>query len=131
MVRLSNTIAFTVCTLVFIFARPLIMMFNKDPEIVRYGVEMTRYTVFAAVFIGWSHIYNGVCRGAGNVKLPLVIAVFSQVIVRYVYVVVAFKISFSVYHIYVANSIGYVVAGILATLYFRFSKWTKTHHLRD
>lgn len=127
---LSTTMSLVLCTVVFIFARPLVMMFNKDPEIVKYGVEMTRYTVFATVFIGWSHVYNGVCRGAGNVKLPLIIAVFSQVVVRYVYVVLAFKISFSVFHIYVANSIGYIVAGIVASLYFNFSKWTKEHHLR-
>ncbi|MBR0385633.1 MAG: MATE family efflux transporter, partial [Erysipelotrichaceae bacterium] len=129
-IKLANTMSIVLSVLVFIFARPLVVMFNKDPEIVKYGVEMVRYTVFSTIFIGWSHVYNGVCRGAGNVKLPLVIAVTSQVIIRYVYVVLAFKHSFSIYHIYVANSIGFVTAGIFATLYFRFSKWTKTHHLR-
>lgn len=128
--KLSNIMSLSLSTLIFIFAKPLVEMFNRDPEIVKYGVEMVRWTVFSTVFIGWSHIYNGVCRGAGNVKFPLIIAVTSQVIVRYVYVVVAFKISFNVFHIYVANSIGFVVAGIAATLYFKYGKWTKEHHLR-
>lgn len=128
--KLSNIMSIGLSTLIFIFAKPLVAMFNKDPEIIKYGVEMVRWTVFSTVFIGWSHIYNGVCRGAGNVRFPLIIAVTTQVIVRYVYAVVAFKISFSVYHIYVANSIGFVLAGIAATLYFKFGKWTKDHHLR-
>jgi Na+-driven multidrug efflux pump len=105
-------------------------MFNKDPEIVKYGVEMVRFTVYSTIFIGWSHIYNGVCRGAGNVKLPMIIAIFSQVIVRYVYVTIAFSISTSIYHVYVGSSIGFVVAGIVASIYFNFGKWTKEHHLR-
>ena len=91
--RLSNIISITLSTLIFIFAKPLVQMFNKDPEIVKYGVEMVRFTVYSTIFIGWSHIYNGVCRGAGNVKLPMIIAIFSQVIVRYIYVTVAFSIS--------------------------------------
>ena len=128
--RLSNTVSLTLATLVFIFAKPLVSMFNKNPQIVGYGVEMVRWTVYSTVFLGWSHIYNGVCRGAGNVKFPLIIAVTTQVVVRYIFVVVAFKISFSVYHIYVANMIGFVLAGIAATLYFRYGKWTKEHYLR-
>jgi len=128
--RLSNIISITLSTLIFIFAKPLVQMFNKDPEIVKYGVEMVRFTVYSTVFIGWSHIYNGVCRGAGNVKLPMIIAIFSQVVVRYIYVTIAFSISTSVYHIYVGSSIGFVVAGIVASIYFNFSKWTKDHHLR-
>ena len=128
--RLSNIISITLSTLIFIFAKPLVQMFNKDPEIVKYGVEMVRFTVYSTIFIGWSHIYNGVCRGAGNVKLPMIIAIFSQVIVRYIYVTVAFSISTSIYHVYVGSSIGFVFAGIVASIYFNFSKWTKEHQLR-
>ena len=128
--KLSNIMSLTLATLVFIFAEPLVSMFNKDPEIVRYGVEMVHWTVYSTVPLGWSHIYNGVCRGAGNVKFPLIIAVTTQVVVRYLFVVIAFKISFSVYHIYVANMIGFVLAGIAATLYFRYGKWTREHQLR-
>ena len=128
--RLSNIVSLTLSRLCFIFAKELVGMFNKDPEIIRYGVEMVRYTVFSTIFIGWSHIYNGVCRGAGNVRFPLIIAVVTQVIIRYVYVVVAFKIRFNVVDIYVANCIGYFFAGIVAFLYFRFSSWTLENHLR-
>ena len=128
--KLSNIISISLSTLIFIFAKPLVEMFNRDPEIVKYGVEMVRWTVYSTVFIGWSHIYNGVCRGAGNVKWPMIIAVFSQVIVRWLFVTIAFKITFSVYNVYIGSSIGFVVAGIVASLYFNFSKWTKEHHLR-
>ena len=60
----------------------------------------------------------------------MVIAVVTQVVIRYVYVVVAFKIRFNVVDIYVANCIGYFFVGIVAFLYFRFSRWTLENHLR-
>lgn len=129
--RLSNIVSLSLSRLTFIFAPQLVAMFNKDLEVIRYGVEMVRFTVFSTVFIGWSHIYNGVCRGAGNVRFPLIIAVVTQVIIRYLYVTIAFKIRFNVVDIYVANCIGYVFAGVTAFLYFRFSKWTLENHLRE
>ncbi|MBQ1521131.1 MAG: MATE family efflux transporter [Erysipelotrichaceae bacterium] len=127
---LCNVVALVLSTVIFIFAEPLVAMFNRNPDIVRYGSEMVRYTVYGTIFIGWSHIYNGSCRGAGNVREPLFIAVFSQFAIRYIFVTIAFKISFSLVNIYFAHVIGSVAAGILASLYFNLSKWTKDNHLR-
>ena len=128
--QISNIVSFVMCTLVFIFAPTLVAMFNRNPEIIKYGAEFVRYTVYSTIFIGWSHIYNGACRGAGNVREPLFIAVFSHFVVRYIFVTVAFKLSFNVINIYYSNVIGSAFAGILATLYFHLSKWTKENHLR-
>ena len=128
--KLSNIICLVMCTIVFIFAKPLVAMFNRNEDIVRYGAQFVRYTVYGTFGIGWSHIYNGTCRGAGNVREPLFIAVFSHFVVRYLFVTIAFKLTFSVVNIYYANVIGSVFAGVLAFLYFRFSKWTKEKHLR-
>lgn len=128
--QISNIVSFVTCTLVFIFAPTLVAMFNRNPEIIKYGAEFVRYTVYSTIFIGWSHIYNGACRGAGNVREPLFIAVFSHFVVRYIFVTVAFKLSFNVINIYYSNVIGSAFAGILATLYFHLSKWTKENHLR-
>ena len=127
---LSNIISLITCTTVFIFAKPLVGMFNRNPDVIKYGSEMVRWTVYSNIFIGWSHIYNGTCRGAGNVKFPLFIAVFSHFVVRFLFVTIAFKISFDVHNIYMTSVIGAVCAGTLAFLYFRFGKWTKEHHLR-
>lgn len=128
--NISNLISIVLCSIIFIFARPLVAMFNRNPDIVRYGVEMVRYTVYSTIFIGWSHIYNGTCRAAGNVREPLIIAIFSHFVVRYVFVTIAFKIAFSVVNIYYASVIGSAFAGVLAFLYFHLSRWTKENHLR-
>ncbi|MBQ4253660.1 MAG: MATE family efflux transporter [Erysipelotrichaceae bacterium] len=130
LLRLSNIIAICTSTLVFIFARPLVAMFNQNEEVIAYGVQMVRWTVYSTIFIGWSHIYNGTCRGCGNIRLPFVIAIFSQFAVRYAFVTISFMHSFDIRNIYITHDLGYVCAGVFATLYFRFSRWTKENQLR-
>lgn len=116
--------------LLIVFANPLVSLFN-DSELVRgYGSTMIRCMAFSYMFLNLSHIYNAACRGAGNVKYPMYIAVFSQVIVKFLFVYVGLKIVFSEWIIYFGSATGYSLAGILAYLYFRFSKYTKEAKLR-
>ena len=91
---------------------------------------MTRYTVFSYVPLTWSHIYNGCCRGAGNVKIPMIIAVMSQCVAKYIFVTAGLKISFDIRIIYMSSALAFTLAGIFASLYFHLSPWTKNHHLR-
>ncbi|MBQ1304309.1 MAG: hypothetical protein IIY51_05370, partial [Erysipelotrichaceae bacterium] len=78
----------------------------------------------------WSHIYIGCCRGAGNMKVPMIIAVFAQCVFKFVFVTVGLKIKFDVIFIYLATTLSFALAGVLATIYFHTSKWTKEAHLR-
>lgn len=117
-------------TIVCVFAEFFVSLFNKDPEIIRYGSENLRYLAFAFIPLTFSHIYNGECRASGNVILPLFMAVASQVIFRCLFCYVAFQYVFDVRIIYLSGALCYCLAGLLATLYFHFSKFTKDNHLR-
>ena len=133
-IKLCNLIATVItiiCSLaVFSSAEFFVAMFNSDPEIIKYGSAMVRYTVFSYVPLTWSHIYNGCCRGAGNVKLPLVIAVASQCVFKFVFVTIGLKYNFDIQIIYLSNLLTYSLAGLLASAYFHFSRFTKQAHLR-
>ncbi|MBQ1826671.1 MAG: MATE family efflux transporter, partial [Erysipelotrichaceae bacterium] len=126
------TTAVTVLTagLMWINAEFLVSLFNKDPDVLRYGTEMTRFVVFFYVGLGISHIYNGACRATGNVRIPLIIAVFSQAFVKYMVVAIWLKFSFDVRAVYVSTATGAFLPGVLAALYFHTSRWTKENHLR-
>ena len=116
--------------LVFVFAPQLVSMFDKDPEVIKVGTAMTRCLVPSCIFINLSHIYNSVCRASGNVTKPMLIAIFAQVVCKYLFVYIGLKISFDVRVIYFGTAFGYTCAGILATLYFYFGKWSKQAQLR-
>lgn len=133
-IRFCNAVA-TVITValsitVFFNAEFFVGLFNKDAGVIKYGATMVRYSVWGYIPLTWSHIYNGSCRGAGNVRIPLVIAVMTQCVFRYLFVVIGLKIDFTIEVIYWAGVLTYSLAGLFATIYFHTSRWTKEAHLR-
>ena len=122
------TVISIVC--IFVFAPQLVSLFNNNPEVIKYGTETIRYSVWSFFFLNWSHVYNGACRGAGNVKFPMYIAIFGQVICKYLFVFIGLKFVFDVRVLYLGTAFGFAVAGILAFTYYHFSKWCKENGLR-
>ncbi len=116
--------------LIFLLAPFLVARFNQNSDVIFYGTQMIRYSIFAMFFINLSHIYNAACRAAGNVKIPMVVAIFSQVICKYLFVAIGDYLCHDVHVLYLGTAFGYMLAGILATLYFYTSRWTRKHGLR-
>lgn len=125
------TIITTICAvIIFVSAESFVGLFDSDPEVIKYGSTMTRYMVFSFIPLTWSHIYNGCCRGAGNMKVPMIIAVMCQCVFKYIFVTIGLKIKFDMIFIYLATALSFTLAGVAATIYFNTSKWTKEAHLR-
>lgn len=81
-VLFSSAIAITISLIFVIFSRQLIIIFNKDAEVVSIGVEYLLivspfYLVFSLMFV-----FNGVLRGAGDTLIPMFITLLSLWIVR-------------------------------------------------
>ena len=91
---------------------------------------MVRYSIFGMFFVNLSHIYNAACRAGGNVKVPMIIAITGQVICKYLFVVIGTGLTNDVHVLYLGTAVGYTVAGLLATIYFHKSDWTKQTGLR-
>lgn len=124
--------AFTfILVLIIYFAAPyLVSRFNPNPDVTYYGTQMIRYSVFALIFINLSHIFNAACRGAGNVRIPMYIAIICQVICKYLFVRIGLSLFYDVRILYLGTAFGYTLAGIMATLYFYTSNWTAEIGLR-
>lgn len=129
-VKLATLFTVVCSLLVFISANFWVSLFNRDPLVISSGSQMIRYMIFGNVFIGLSHVYHGAIRGSGNVKIPMINATVSQCIVRFLFVYIGLKIVYDVRILYVSQAVGFTCAGIVATIYFYCSKWTKQVHLR-
>ena len=128
--KLSTLFTVIFMVLIFIGAPLLVQRFNEEELVWKYGTEMIRYSIFSMLFINLSHIFNAANRGAGNVKAPMYIAIFGQVICKYLFVAIGTLIKNDVHVLYLGSAFGYTMAGILATLYFYKSRWTLKHQLR-
>lgn len=127
---LGSVFSLVTAAIAFVFAGPVVSLFDKNPEVIQYGSDMIRYVAFCYIPLTWSHVYNGTCRGAGNVKVPMIIAVTTQSIIKYLMVAVGLALWFDVRVIYISTFACYTLAGIVATVYFKTSSWTEEMHLR-
>jgi len=116
--------------MIFILAKPLVSLFDRNPEVIRYGSEMTRYMVLSYIPLAWSHLYNASLRGAGNIRVPLIIAVLTQCIFRYLFVLVAYRFTDSILVIYLSGALCFTLAGCAAYAYYNYGEWTKENRMR-
>ncbi len=116
--------------LIFTLAPFLVSLFNQNPTTIKAGTTMCRIMICSFIFLNLSHVYNGACRGAGNVRWPMIIAIAGQVICKYLFVVIGLKLHYDIHILYCGSAVGYSLAGIFATVYFNTSKWVKENQLR-
>lgn len=111
--------------MMMIFARPLVSMFNSDPDVLRYGAMFIRCIGVFGIFSCVNQIYAGILRGLGDSKGPMIIFLGCFVAFRQVYLFVMSR----VYNHYLAIGLGYpagwVIAAILISVYYH--KRMKVH----
>lgn len=130
-IRMSNIVTLVCCIAVFLTSEFWVQLFNKDPLVVKSGSDMIRFMVFSFIPLGWSHVYHGAIRGSGNVKVPMLNAIMSQCVARFLFVFIGLQIFYDVRILYVSGAVGFTLAGIFASLYFKYSSWTKQVGLRQ
>ena len=126
----SSVLTCFMMVVIYLGAPLLTSRFNEDPAVAYYGTQMIRYAIIGVFFINLSHIYNAACRAAGNVRIPMYIAIFSQVLCKYLFVDIGLRLFYDVHILYLGTAFGYVMAGLLATVYFYTSRWTRDNRLR-
>jgi MATE family multidrug resistance protein len=58
-----------------LFRRPLIRLFNPDPEVLAIGADLLVFAAFFQVFDAASMVSSGVLRGSGDTKVPAIIQI--------------------------------------------------------
>ena len=69
----STVMIETVGVLIFLFAPVLIKAFNRDPEIIAYGVLRARVCALFYCLLGFSHVSSAVLRGLGKPVMPMLV----------------------------------------------------------
>lgn len=56
-----------------IFAKPLVMIFTTEADVVAYGVECLRYVCLGYMFYGYGMVISQAFNGAGDTKTPTIL----------------------------------------------------------
>jgi len=118
-------IALTGATVLWIFAPPIISIFNQDPAVVEHGVLFMRLCVFFMTFCCFNQVIAGALRGAGKSKVPMIIMLYSFVLFRQIYLFIATRIFNHPAIVGFGYPAGWIVCGTSLILYYRFSGWEK------
>ncbi|GAA0728605.1 MATE family efflux transporter [Clostridium malenominatum] len=119
---MSTVISLGVTIIVILFRRPLLAMFNTDPEVIKVGV---RYLVIIPSFytvISFMFITSGVIRGAGDTLIPMFISILTLWFIR---LPIAYILSSKIGSdgLWWGTPVAWTMGAILTFGYFLKGKW--------
>ena len=116
-------LAQTIGLLEILFARQLIGLFNRDPEVIAYGVRQIHVEAWFYCLLALSHSIAGVMRGAGKAKVPMFVMLGVWCIFRVLYITVAMAISHTIELVFAAYPITWTISSIIFLIYMLRSDW--------
>ncbi len=103
---------------IMIFSPQLISLFNKEAEVVEWGVFLLRFMTPFYAFVAVNSIFAGSLCGAGDTRFSTAIRLFSFVIFRQAYLFIITQITDSFVAVALAYPIGWLLSAVLGTAYY-------------
>jgi len=121
---LGTFLMLPVSIMMFVFARPLVLLFNNDPEVVPLAITAVRIIIVAQPILAIFMILAGGLRGAGDTKWVLYITVIgnwgARVALGYL---IGDVMGYGLAGFWIAIAIDIIVRAILISLRFKSGKW--------
>jgi len=81
-----------VCSTILIFVKPLLGLFNSDPEVIAFGIVRLRYIFFAYIFSFAQETLSGYLRGFGLSFLPAICSIIGICGIRLFWIFIVFPL---------------------------------------
>ena len=120
----SIGIAELVGVIVFTTAPWLMAAFNRDPDVISYGVQQAHIETLFWCLLGLSHCCAGILRGAGKAKVSMIVMLLCWCVIRITYITVTVSIIPDIRVVFWAYPITWTLSGILFMGYFK-TQWKK------
>ena len=88
----STIIAELIGVTIYAAAPVLIAAFNRDPDVVHYGVMQSRTIALFYCLLAFSHCIAAVLRGSGHASVPMIVMLCDWCLFRVSYITVAVRI---------------------------------------
>lgn len=114
--------------LAMLFARPLLSIFNTDPEVLRLGVIKLNVLMIAYFSCGIMNVFPGLTRGMGFSVSPMVCTLIGACLMRIVWLVTFFKWYPTVLMLFACYPVTWTLAGIGQVCIFFYAR-KKIRHM--
>jgi len=116
---LSFSVTLFITIIIVIFAKPLISLFNSEPEVIRYGTLIMYSMGSLLVTNTFAQVLACCLRGMGDSRGPMVIFLSSYVVFRQIYLFIASRLTDSFLLVTFAYPAGWIMCSFLMILYYR------------
>lgn len=125
LICIINIIAIAImCVPVFIFSKEVISLFTNDIEVIKQGTVTLRLAAAFEVFFSLYIVISGICRGAGDVKIPLIAGFVGMWFIRLgACYILAYKFNMGVTGIWLGIGIDTVFRGLICIFRVKSGKW--------
>lgn len=113
--------------LVLIFGRPLLGIYNSDPEVIRFGLERLSVVCSTYFLCGVMDVACGSIRGMGYSVTPTIVSLTGACGLRILWVFTIFTMDHSLFNLYLSYPVSWAItfaAHIVCFIVF-FRKWKK------
>lgn len=112
-------------TPLMIFAPQLVSLFNKDPEVLKFGSYFIRLISPFYFSLAINQVYSGALRGAGDTRATMFIMLGSFVAFRQIYLFIVYRLGFGITAIALGYPMGWMMCSLLLLIYYYKSPWLK------
>ena len=102
----------------FLWAKPCLSIFGKDPEVLEFGALQIHTESLFYCFLAYSHCMAAVLRGAGKSTVPMFVMLGCWCLFRITYITVAIRIFPTIRTIFWAYPITWTLSSIIFTIYY-------------
>lgn len=106
-----------------IFIPALLAAFDRNPEVIAFGVRQARTDTLFYFLLAFSHCMAGIFRGAGKSTVPMYVMLFFWCIVRISYISVAVRVFPDIGVIFTAYPLTWALSSITFLIYYLKSDW--------
>ena len=128
-VGLGAVILFSAAAL--IFASQLLGIFTTDESVISHGLEFMYVFMPFYFILCVNQVFSGALRGAGDVKVPTLLALSCFVVLRQLYLFVVTRFVHTTTSVAIGFPIGWLTASILLIIYYRKRNWSSFERAED
>ncbi len=107
---------------ILIFAPHFIALFNKEAEVIEYGVFLLRFMTPFYSLVAMNSVLSGALCGSGETRMPTAIRLFSFVVFRQIYLFFVTQYTDSFTAVALGYPLGWMISAILGTIYYMYKK---------
>ena len=119
----SMALAELVGLIFFLFPEPLVSLFNREPEVIAFGVMQMRTESLFFCLLAFSHALAGILRGSGKSIVPMAVMLLCWCIIRVTYVTTMLSFFHTIKVVFWAYPLTWSLSSIIFLTYYKKSNW--------